>query len=62
MANSKASGGIGFSGLLLLSFIILKLCRVIDWSWWWVISPLWIPICIVLVGGFIYIIVKAILK
>lgn len=40
--NNKTSGGIGFTGLLLLVFITLKLCKVIDWSWIWVLSPLWI--------------------
>ncbi len=42
-ATAKASAsGIGFSGLLTIAFIVLKLCHVIDWSWWWVLSPLWI--------------------
>lgn len=41
-STTAASGGIGFSGLLTLVFIVLKLCHVIDWSWWWVLSPLWI--------------------
>ena len=41
--NNKASGGgIGFSGLLTIVFIVLKLCGVINWSWVWVLSPLWI--------------------
>ena len=47
MSNTQqqagASGGIGFSGLLTIVFITLKLLKVIDWSWWWVLSPLWIP-------------------
>jgi len=38
----ETSGGIGFPGLLTLLFIILKLTGVIAWSWWWVLSPLWI--------------------
>lgn len=38
-----ASGGIGFAGALFLVFLVLKLCGVIGWSWWWVTSPLWIP-------------------
>lgn len=42
MNNKQASGGIGFTGLLTIVFIILKLCDVIAWSWWWVLSPLWI--------------------
>lgn len=40
--NNESSGGIGFVGLLTIVFIVLKLTSVIDWSWWWVLSPLWI--------------------
>lgn len=44
MATSdNSSGGIGFLGLLAIVFITLKLCRVIEWSWWWVLAPLWVP-------------------
>lgn len=44
MADSgSSSGGIGFASALTLLFIGLKLGHVIDWSWWWVLSPLWIP-------------------
>lgn len=32
---------VGFFGLLGVVFIILKLCAVIDWAWWIVLSPLW---------------------
>jgi len=43
MSNSSSnSSGIGFVGLLTIVFIILKLTGNIDWSWWWVLSPLWI--------------------
>lgn len=53
----KESGGIGFTGLLALVFITLKLCGIISWSWWWVLAPLWIPfILIVLIALFIAII------
>jgi hypothetical protein len=31
-----------FAELLLVAFIVLKLAKVINWSWWWVMSPLWI--------------------
>ena len=34
--------------LLQVAFIVLKLTHVIDWSWWWVLSPTWIPIALVL--------------
>jgi hypothetical protein len=40
--STAASGGIGFGGLLTILFIALKLTHVINWSWWWVLSPLWI--------------------
>lgn len=36
--------GVGFGGLLTIVFIILKLCKVITWSWVWVLAPLWIPL------------------
>jgi hypothetical protein len=45
--SSSSSGGIGFCGLLTIVFIVLKLTGVIAWSWWWVLSPLWIPLGIV---------------
>ena len=49
MSNeNKSSGGIGFTSLLTIVFIVLKLCKVINWSWVWVLSPLWIEIVIIL--------------
>ena len=41
--------GPGVLSILLVAFIVLKLCGVITWSWLWVLSPLWIPIALVLV-------------
>jgi hypothetical protein len=41
-ANASTNGGIGFTGLLTIAFIVLKLCGVITWSWVWVLSPMWI--------------------
>ena len=41
-SSSSSSGGIGFAGLLTVAFVVLKLTGVIAWSWWWVLSPLWI--------------------
>ena len=46
MSDNKTSGGIGFTSLLLIAFIVLKLCNVIHWSWWWVLSPAWISVSI----------------
>lgn len=41
-------GGL-FSTLLLVAFIILKLCHVIEWAWVWVLAPLWIPFALWLI-------------
>lgn len=56
------SGGITFSGLLTCIFIVLKLTNIINWSWWWVLSPIWLPIIMVLGIGIILVIIKAFLK
>lgn len=48
--KSNTSGGIGFTGLLTITFIVLKLCKVISWSWWWVLSPIWIVAILVVVA------------
>jgi hypothetical protein len=42
--SENTSSGISFTGALLLIFITLKLTNIIDWSWWWVLGPIWIPL------------------
>jgi predicted permease len=57
MSDNKTqtqTGGIGFFGLLAIVFITLKLTGYIAWSWWWVLSPLWMPLAVVL--GFVAIV------
>ena len=49
MSNSSSSSGIGFTGLLMVVFIVLKLTEVIAWSWWWVLSPIWISMILVVI-------------
>ena len=52
MSESKrvvTIGGTGFFNLLFLVFLVLKLTKVIDWSWWWITAPLWGPI-VALIG------------
>lgn len=43
-----SSFGTGFGGLLTIVFIVLKLLNVISWSWWWVLSPIWIYFALVI--------------
>ena len=46
--DSAKRSGVGFLGLLTLAFIVLKLTNFIDWSWWWVLAPFWIPVVLML--------------
>lgn len=58
--TSASSGGIGFAGMLTILFIGLKLTGYIDWSWWWVFSPIWISFLIFVVVLIVVFIVAAI--
>lgn len=58
--RTSAFGGIGFIGLLVIVFIVLRLCNMIAWSWWWVLAPLWIPVAIAIICIIDIIIVAAI--
>lgn len=66
MDNKKVSGnGIGIGTVLFLIFLTLKLAgigQVATWSWWWVTSPLWIPIVLVLGIAAIALILAGIVK
>lgn len=59
MAEKNHSNGIGLGTVLFLIFLVLKLTNHIDWSWWWVTAPLWIPalVAITIIGivGLLYI-------
>jgi pilus assembly protein TadC len=49
MSNqNNSSSGIGLAGLTFIVFLVLKLCGVINWSWWWVTAPLWGGVAIAL--------------
>ena len=57
--NSGASAGdIVFVGVLTIVFIVLKLLEKIDWSWWWVLSPLWITAALILIVTAIAVMVR----
>lgn len=48
--------GISFTQALVLVFVVLKLTDNIDWSWFWVLSPLWIPLGVFLGLGAVFIV------
>lgn len=47
--TSRTTNSMGFLSWLLMAFIVLKLCDAIDWSWWWVMAPMWAPVALLLV-------------
>lgn len=53
--------GVSFTGLLTILFIALKLTHVIDWSWFWVLSPLVIPVVLVIFVLIILVVIKSLL-
>ena len=65
MASSKSNSGTGLSlsAVLFIVFLVLKLTGNIDWSWWWVTSPLWIPFALglALVGVVLLVIITALI-
>lgn len=63
--NNLNHGYVSFVGLLFITFLVLKLTKVIDWSWWWVTAPLWGPFALSIVFMILYIImglIRGILK
>ena len=64
-SSSSTSSGFGFFGLLTVAFIVLKLTGYINWSWLWVLAPLWLPIVamigfliVLFVGAFIFFLLR----
>lgn len=67
MENNRevTGGGIGFTGVLTIVFIVLKLLKVINWSWVWVLAPTWIPIAlalIIMIIGVLMVIIGALIE
>lgn len=54
--RSNSGGGVSFTGVLAIVFITLKLCGVINWEWLWVLSPIWIPLALLLLLGVVYLV------
>ena len=64
-SSSTSRSGIGFFDLLFITFLVLKLTKIISWSWWWVTAPLWGPLALivaVLLFVGLVMMVKAIVK
>jgi len=53
--EKNSNSGLNLPGALFIIFLILKLTGNIDWSWWWVTSPLWMPVCLFFVAVFVLI-------
>lgn len=56
--KTTVNGGIGFTGLLQVAFIVLKLIGIINWSWVWVLSPTWIDIILIILAIIVFIILN----
>lgn len=39
---------LGILTLTFITFVVLKLCGVLLWSWWWITAPLWLPIAVLI--------------
>lgn len=46
--DNHSGGGIGFCGALTIAFIVLRLCHIVDWSWWIVLLPALVKVAIIL--------------
>lgn len=57
--SDNSSMGIGFAGVLQIAFIVLKLCRVINWPWILVLTPTWVSLALFIIG---FVIITAVIK
>jgi len=48
--------------ILFIVFLILRLCKVIAWSWWWVTCPLWIMALLALAVMVLYFVIAVIME
>ena len=60
--NKNTNKSLGLFDILLVIFIVLKLTGLVDWSWWWVLSPIWIAVLILLFGFIVALIIKGVRK
>jgi len=60
--NIKVGCVTPLSVIIFLAFFFAKIYDKIDWSWWWVFSPLWIPMLLVIIFLLIILILKIWIK
>lgn len=59
MKKQASTSGLGIISVLTIIFIVLKLTNNIQWSWLWVLSPIWISgILIIIIFSIILLIGK----
>lgn len=58
--STAQSPAVSVVGLLGVAFVVLKLCGVITWSWWWVLAPFWAPLAFGVLGIAVIIIVASV--
>ena len=58
--NKESDTSMRLGTILFIIFLILKLTDNIDWSWWWVTSPIWIPVAVLLAALLLALIIKSI--
>lgn len=56
MAKSNNTGSVASisTTILFCTFLVLKLTHIINWSWWWVCAPFWLPLAIAVVLGLVH--------
>lgn len=56
MSDNRTNRGMSALSVLALIFFVLKVTGLIDWSWWWVLSPIWIPFMVYILAILIIVI------
>jgi hypothetical protein len=62
MSKESSNSGLSFMGSLTILFTALKLTNYINWSWWWVLSPMWFPLFVILLSAVLLSVIQVIIK
>ena len=60
MENKKITVGCTspLAVIVFLAFFFAKIYDKVDWSWWWVFSPLWIPAALIIIALIVILVLK----